>query len=831
LAWSSATTEDKAIAETSETDDAAPALTLAPRRSPLARLWPRWRRTVLTIVFCLCLVASALAALIWRILPPQDDVLTIPGVSAPVGVSFDTNDIPYIRAASATDAATALGYIHARDRFFQMDLMRRAAGGTLAALLGPRALANDEEMRTLGLRAAARADVAHLSPQARAMLEAYARGVNAWIARRGRFTAPEYLLLGRPKPWTIVDSLLWGKMMSLWLSGNWQAELARLALSAHLTPAKIDSLWPAQGADRTTGGLAAASPPADPPRYPSGMAQAAGRVLAKLRHFPERFTLPALASNAWVVAGQRTETGQPLLAGDPHLAYGFPGIWYLARIDTPDQTLAGATIPGIPFLVIGHNDHLAWSFTSTQADTEDVFIQTVIDGGREYETPAGPVAFGHRREVIQVRGKPDVVLDVRTTRQGPVIGPGPSPNTVLTVEMAATAPGDTDADGLLRLDQAATVAQAGQAAPLITSPVQNLLVAGTSGSIGFFTTGRVPIRREGDGEWPQPGADGKHDWIGWASGNALPHSVNPPSGVIFNANQPMAAPAAAPLLTRDTYGDWRALRIETLLRTSDRQSLDSFAAMQMDVTSDYAAALLPVLKAVSVPKSNPAYAADALMRNWTGVMAGDAPQPLIFNAWLRAFGDRVLKAGGVPLASPAVNRPLFVESLLRPGPDQGQAAAFWCGGDCRPYLLAALDDAVGKLSHLWGRNPAHWRWQVAHQALFAHPLLSRLPIIGGLGEASVPVPGDATTIDAQTPAYLPRRGEFTALHGPELRAVYDLSNLDRSRFVIAPGQSGDLLDQHAFDFLQRWRMGDMVELGPEPNVVSRQIRIMPNSKP
>ncbi len=455
----------------------------------------------------------------------------------------------------------------------------------------------------------------------------------------------------------------------------------------------------------------------------------------------------------------------------------------------------------------------------------------MIDGGREYETPAGPVAFGHRREVIQVRGKPDVVLDVRTTRQGPVIGPGPSPNTVLTVEMAATAPGDTDADGLLRLDQAATVAQAGQAAPLITSPVQNLLVAGTSGSIGFFTTGRVPIRREGDGEWPQPGADGKHDWIGWASGNALPHSVNPPSGVIFNANQPMAAPAAAPLLTRDTYGDWRALRIETLLRTSDRQSLDSFAAMQMDVTSDYAAALLPVLKAVSVPKSNPAYAADALMRNWTGVMAGDAPQPLIFNAWLRAFGDRVLKAGGVPLASPAVNRPLFVESLLRPGPDQGQAAAFWCGGDCRPYLLAALDNAVGKLSHLWGRNPAHWRWQVAHQALFAHPLLSRLPIIGGLGEASVPVPGDATTIDAQTPAYLPRRGEFTALHGPELRAVYDLSNLDRSRFVIAPGQSGDLLDQHAFDFLQRWRMGDMVELGPEPNVVSRQIRIMPNSKP
>ncbi|GAB0112579.1 penicillin acylase family protein [Acidisoma sp. C75] len=806
----------------------------------LGRLWSRGRRALLILVLILCLIAAALAALIWRILPPQNDVITIPGVSAPVGIAFDSNDIPYIRAASDTDAAMALGYVHARDRFFQMDLMRRAAGGTLAALLGPRALPNDEEMRILGLRRSAEADAAALSPQARAMLSAYAAGVNAWLARRGRFAAPEYLLLGKPKPWTIVDSLLWGKMMGLWLSGNWRTELARLALSAHLTRAEIDSLWPGAGpledrtGDGTEGGAGdrkGGSAAATPPPYPPGAAAAAAHALALLRHFPQGFTLPARASNAWVLAGDRTETGRPLLAGDPHLGYGFPGLWYLARIDTPDHSLAGATVPGVPFLVIGHNQHIAWSFTSTGADTEDVFIETVTDGGKDYETPGGPRPFGHRRVVIAVRGRPDVVLDVRTTRHGPVIGAGPSPNTVLTVEMATTAPQDTDADGLLALDEAQTVAQAGAAAPQITSPVQNLLVADTAGAIGFFTTGRVPIRRAGDGAWPEAGADGAHDWVGWASGAALPHAIDPASGMIVNANQPMPQAAGAPLISRDTYADWRARRITALLDQSDRQTLDRFGAIQMDVTSLFARSLLPALRAVTISTPGAARQAAGMMQRWNGLMAADRPEPLIFTAWMRSFGDRVLKAAGVPSDSPAVNRAALLRSLLVPGPDQARAEAFWCGGDCRPYLAPALTDAVGKLSRFWGRNPARWRWGRAHQALFAHPVLARLPVIGGLGEAQVPVPGSAETVDVQAPAYLPGRSEFTALHGPELRTIEDLANLDRSRFMIAPGQSGDLLDQHAFDLLQTWRAGGMVELGPEPNVVSRQIRIMPKSPP
>lgn len=781
-----------------------------------------WKRALTAIGLVICLFIAGLAAILWRILPPQDDVLTIAGVVDPVGVAFDSNDIPFIRAASDTDAATALGYVHARDRFFQMDLMRRAAGGTLAALLGPKALPNDREMRILGMRASVEADVADLSPQARAMLQAYANGVNAWLTKRGRFTAPEYLVLGRPEPWTIVDSLLWGKMMGLWLSGNWQAELARLALSSRMPRAQIDSLWPA---------VASGERPDQAGAYPTGVSVAAHLALAGLRHFPQPFTLPAQASNEWVAAGSRTETGRPLLAGDPHLSFGFPGLWYLARIDTPSGLLAGATVPGIPFLVIGHNQHVAWTFTTTGADTEDIFIEQVTADGTHYETPDGPKPFGQRREVIQVRGQPDIVLDVRTTRHGPVIGEGPDARTVLTVEMASLAPHDTAADGLLALDNARWVSDAGLAAQRITAPVQNLMAADTAGNIAFYTTGRVPVRRNGGGAWPADGADGKHDWIGWATGDALPHAVNPTSGLLLNANEPTVGRDFPVLISRDAFGDWRAARIRQLLAEQAKSSLESFAAMQMDVVSDYARRLLPVLNAVVLPKDDPAAAAASLLHGWDGRMAAGAPQPLIFNAWLEAFGDRVLKAQGVPPDSPAVLRDRFVFTLLVPQGGEGRAAALWCGGDCRPYLGPALEDAMAKLRPFWGNDYARWRWDGAHKALFAHPLVSRLPVIGGLGEARVPVPGDATTIDAEVPGLAPGRDEFTAVHGPEFRGVYDIANFDRSLFVIAPGQSGDLLDQHAFDFLQRWRTGGMVQLGPEPNVVSRQIRIMPKSKP
>lgn len=795
-----------------------------PRRSGF--LPRRWRRRLTAAGLILGLTVVAIAALIWRILPPQDDTLQLASVTDPVGVTFDSDDIPFIRAASDTDAAAALGYIHARDRFFQMDLMRRAASGDLAEMFGPAALPNDREMRVLGIRESAEADARDLSPAARAELQAYADGVNAWLQKRGRLTAPEYLFLGKPAPWTVVDSLLWGKTMGLWLSGNWRTELARLALSSKLSRAKIDSLWPDARPGVPAADQAAAVSPA--------AVQLAQVALSQIRQFPAPFTQPAQASNEWAVSGAHTDTGQPMLAGDPHLAFNFPGLWYLARIDTPEGLLAGATVPGLPFVLIGHNEHVAWTFTTTGADTQDIFIEHVTADGQHYESPTGPLPFGHRREVIHVRGQTDTVLDVLTTRHGAVIEDGPAAHTVLAVAMGNLAPHDTDADGLMMLNHARWVSDAGRAASHITSPVQNLMAVDTAGNIAFYTTGRVPLRRAGDGAWPVDGADGQHDWTGWVAGDALPHSVNPPSGELVNANEPTEAPGFPVNLGRDVYGDWRAARIRARLAAKQPQTLSDMADIQMDVVSDYARRLLPVLTALTLPANDPAAAAANLLRHWNGSMARDLSQPLIFNAWIHDFGNAVLKASGVDPDAAPVLMDAFIQSLLLPAPKgttSGKAspADLWCHGDCQPLLRQSLEQAVGELKHFYGDDADDWHWGRAHEALFAHPLLSRLPVIGFLGRIEIAVGGDASTINVAAPGFLPRRQEFTAVHGPELRGVYDIANLDRSLFVIAPGQSGDVLDPHAFDFLQRWRAGGRVQLGPEPNVVSRQIRIMPNS--
>jgi penicillin amidase len=779
-----------------------------------------WLRRTAAALFVLALVlVLGVWLLLRQTLPPQTATIDLPNLAAPVTVRFDRNGVPFIRARSDRDAAETLGYLHARDRMFQMDLMRRAAGGRLAELFGVAALDNDEEMRRLGMRQRAEADLADLSPAARALLQAYADGVNAWIAQRGRFASPEYLFLGPPPPWTMTDSLLWGKMMGLWLSNNWSTEIARLALAAHQPVTKIDALWPSVPNGVTEAAVAASAAPS--PLHATlidlGLSRAAAAILVWMRYFPEPFTLPAQASNEWAISGSRSATGAPLLAGDPHLGFGFPSLWYLARIDTPTETLAGATAPGLPFIIIGHNAHVAWTFTSTGADVQDIFIEHPTRDGHAYETPAGPEPFVTRLERIRVAGRADVTLTVRETRHGPVLGTTPDGKSLLAVDMANLAPHDTDANGLLMLNEAQSVFDVAAASVNITSPVQNLLSADTAGNIGFFTTGKVPIRKNGDGAWPVDGADGLHDWIGFASGAALPHAINPPSGMLINANNPTAGSNFPIFMGSDVYGDWRARRIETLLLAGgNRETARYFAQMQLDVTSVFAQDLLPRLLAVPLPANDTEATARALLRNWSGEMTMDTPQPLIFNAWTRAIVDQILEQNHLPDGNLPLSEDNLLYALLGPSNDHTHQS-IWCRDDCDQLLRTALDSAMTQLRQRYGDDPQTWRWGQAHRADFNDPLVSRLPLIGRFGRFSLPVPGDATTIDVAAPAGTTTDPDgFTALHGPELRAVFDLSDLDRSLFVIAPGQSGNLLSRHADDLLQRWRDGDNITLGPSP---------------
>ena len=591
-------------------------------------------------------------------MPPKGMAAVIPGLSAPVQIALDVSGIPWIRAATAEDGAAALGFMHARDRMFQMDLGRRAASGRLSEIAGSSTLRIDRTMRILGLRRSAEAELAGLQPGTRALLEAYARGVNAWIGLEGRYAAPEFLVLGAPEPWTPVDSLLWGKTMALYLSGNWRQELSRAALVPALSPEAVRALWPAQ--DTTPG------PQAD-------LGAASERVLAALPTFPEAFTLPSSASNEWAVSGAHTASGKPLLAGDPHLGFSMPAIWYLARIDTPDGVLAGATAPGVPFLIIGHNGHIAWTFTTTGADTQDVFVETPAGDGR-YAAPGGALAYETHAETIHVLFGADQVLQVRSTRHGPVISdvdakPG---EPVLAVSIASLQPGDTAADGLLALNRAQSVAAAGETAAAISAPVQNLLVADAE-HIGQFTTGRVPVRRAGDGAMPVAGADGAHDWTGFAAGAQLPHVVDPASGRIVNANERVAPPDFPVFLGRDWFGDWRAQRIRTMLDARSSHTVASFGEMQADSTSAFAQAVLPRLLRTQ-PANKESQRALAALARWPGTMRIDWWQPLLFNDWMTRLQQALYARQKGWAGVSGAQSDMLARAL---GPEE----AVWCGAE------------------------------------------------------------------------------------------------------------------------------------------------------
>ncbi|MBS7789552.1 penicillin acylase family protein [Roseococcus sp. SDR] len=749
-------------------------------------------RLVLGLLLLLLAVPAGLFGVVWWTLPPDAEELRIEGLTAPTRITLDAQGIPRVHAATERDAAIAMGYLHARDRLFQMEMMRRGAEGRLAEVAGSGMLRLDRFSRTLGLKQAAEADFAALDAETRGLLEAYAAGVNALIADRGRFAAPEFLALGPPEPWQPQHSLLWAKVMGLWLSGNWRAELERARLAARLPAERLWELWPA---DRSAG------------RPDVAALDGMERILAAIPVFGEDAPLPRSASNAWAVAGSRSASGAPLLASDPHLGYGAPILWYLARIELADgRILSGATAPGTPLIIIGRNADLAWGFTTTHSDTQDVFLETPADIRRT------------RTETILVRGGEPVTLTVRETANGPVISDlDETPRLdgrLLSVRMANLEPRDTSAQGFLLLNRARSIAEARAAAALIASPPQNLMVADRAGGIAMYLTGRTPIRASGDGSLPVPG---NQPWRGFVPFDDLPHVENPASGILVNANNRVSPEGHPVHLSREWYGDWRFRRIHDRLAAEPVNGPAEFAAIQMDTLSLLAKESLPFLN--SLPRgTGPLGQAQALLAEWDGEMAPGLPQPLIWNAFARRLPVLALRQARVPEAR---GTPEFLRFLLT-APEAG----WWCGGDCRAMAALALAESVAELGSAHGQDPTQWRWGQAHQARFEHPLLRFIPGVNRLIGLSVPVGGDGETVQRQSI----RAGgadPYQAMHGAGLRFVADLGAPDASFGIIATGQSGHPLSRHWGDLLETWRTGGMLRLGREAAQVTASIRLAP----
>jgi penicillin amidase len=759
----------------------------------------RWLTRLLAGFIVILLVAVG-GGWLWlrSSLPQLDGTIALAGLSAPVEVTRDRYGVPHIRAQTDRDAFFALGFVHAQDRLWQMDFQRRFTAGRLSEVVGPRGLASDRMMRTLGLYRLAEGTVQRLSPGARATVEAYAAGVNAYIARhRGAWPPEFYLLRYRPERWTPADSLVWGRMMGLFLSRNWHEEALRAVLAKRLSAAQLELLFPP---------------------YPSDAPTTLARLLG--------IGTPVFgeASDEWVLSGAHTASGKPLLANDPHLRLRMPGIWYLARIDTPDFSFAGATVAGVPFPILGHNRRVAWGFTSAESDVQDLFVERVDpkDPGR-YLVPGGSAPFETRTERIKVRGAPDDTITIRATRHGPVISglAGASvegiagPGAVVALQTPTLAPDDHTADALYHLARARNWREFRDALRQWDSPQQNIVYADVNGRIGYIAPARLPIRRSGDGSLPSPGWDGSHDWTGFVAFDDLPQAVDPARGVLFNANNPAGPPGRAEAYGGVASMGWRARRIRQLLSGSRHFTLADMTAMQMDTVSLSARALLPLLLPAR-PATALGQKALSLMRGWDGTMDRNRPQPLIYTAWLRAL-VRLIFADEVGEAYPTWARlhAAQVIAVLTRHPAWCDDVRTQARESCADRVAAALDQATAELAARHGDDPAAWRWGTAHQALFDHPVLGRLPVIGPLFDVDLPVSGGADTLNRGLSDIEDPRRPYASIHGAGYRGVYDLAALDRSRFIVAPGQSGNPFSPHYADLAGMWRAGGFLTIAPD----------------
>ena len=741
-------------------------------------------------------------------LPKTSGEVSLEGLSAPVDVVRDANAVPHIYAQSAEDAYFALGFVHAQDRLWQMDFQRRVGAGRLSEVLGEAPLETDKFLRTLGVYRAAERTFDNLNAQTRGALLAYTAGVNSFLETRRGPLPPEFLILGyEPEAWRPADSLVWQKMLAWDLSSNWDDELLRALLLTHLTDEQVADLFPPYPGD---------APIALPDFRALYKDMDEDLPLAELWASSPKPLPPGTGSNNWVVSGERSVTGLPLLANDPHLQLQAPSLWYFAHLSAPGLEVSGATLPGLPIAVLGRTDRVAWGFTNTGPDTQDLFIERIDEEDpNAYETPGGMEAFVRRSEIIKVKGGDDVLLEVRESRHGPIIS-DVNANAQRIAQGAAQNEGERYAlafawttlrdDDLsmqagLALNRARSWDEFENALRDFHSPQQSVVYADVEGNIGFYAPARVPIRASGDGLVPVPGWSGEYDWTGFIPFEALPHTFNPPSGQVMTANHKIVSDDYPYFLTSEWADPYRAERITDLLDDTDAHSLESFGRIQADQTSLMAREFVRVL--LDTPLEDQALRdAQARLLGWDGTMARGAPEPLLFEAWYAEL-TRLIYADelGDLFDDYWGFRPLVIREVLRSKPAWCDDARTEVKETCPMQSATAFERALSGLQERYGDNLDAWRWGEAHYADNDHPVLGDTPL-GKLFNITIPNGGGPFTVNA---ARFDIDGSYEQTAGPGYRALYDLADLNRSQYMHTTGQSGNVFSSHYRDFTRRWR--------------------------
>ena len=797
-------------------------------------------KTLAAIVLLAAIAASAGYVYLRRSLPQIDGTTTLAGISAPIDIIRDADAIPHIFAATKADALFGLGYVHAQDRLWQMELQRRIGFGRLSEVLGAAAVPQDRFLRTVGFGRAAKTAWASTPDWAKQQIGAYVAGVNAFVTtHHGSALPPEFSLLRfEPEPWSGPDVIVWVKMMAWDLGANYSFELLRHDLIAAVGPERMAQLMPPYSVDglsiltgsgrsnepggsgnaarrRQPGDTVARQPDAGSGGWSAALFSSLSTGDAAAREFLRGGAMTeALGSNNWVVDGTLTATGKPLLANDPHLSARLPSTWYLAHVSGGDFEVIGATLPGAPAVALGRNRFIAWGATNVAADVQDLYRERVDATGTLVEFRGAQEPIRVIPETIIVKGEASLHLDVRVTRHGPLISDAINANNAalksglkpallepLAFRWVALDPDDSTVPSFLRLNEARNWSQFTDALSGFVSPSQNFVYGDVAGHIGYYAPGRIPIRASGDGSMPADGSTGTAEWTGWIPFDALPHTYDPPEHFIVTANH-RPVPASYPyLLGLEWVEPYRAQRITDLidrvrLQPDARFAPDDFARIQADTLSLHAKTLLPILLAHVTAESAPDQQAIALLQKWNDDATADSAAAAIFGAWFQHLAPAFV---GDELGSLLTDRykerftfvtRFLVNTLTAPG----------MGAD--PRVSHALHSGITDLTERLGDDMTRWRWDAVHVAIFPHQGLDAVAALRPLLSRSVPNGGDWSTVDV---AAVAADRPYEQHSVPGYREIIDLSPANDSRFIDAVGESGHFLSKHYDDFLKDWR--------------------------